>query len=164
MKVKILFIILVPIFISCSHSTTPSETIDFNLVFNYGVTGGNILNTLKNTYTKDLICAGDTTVSFTLSVNDKKQILGKMNGINFFAYPDTFIVHTGDTVSVVTPCSTYNFIVSYNSLNKRLYWVDEIMNPDTQATKLRELINLIETIIQSNPEYSKLPPASGGYQ
>jgi hypothetical protein len=154
---------MILIFISCSHSTSPTETINFNLQFSYGVLGRNILDTFQNTYTKDLISAGDTTVPFVLSVNDKKQILDKMNAIDFFAYPDTFIVHTGDTVSVITPYETYIFKVNNNSQTKNLYWADEIMNPDTQATKLRELISLIQTIIESNPKYSQLPPASGGY-
>ena len=164
MKFMILLFFLGCILISCSHSTSPSETKEINLKFSYGINARNILNTFQNTYTKDLIIAGDTTVPFTLSTNDLNQIISKMNEINFFAYPDTFIVPTGDTITVVTPASTYIFDVSYKLTDKHLYWSDYIVNENAQATKLRGLITLIETIIQSNPEYSKLPPAQGGYQ
>ena len=164
MEVKTLFLLFSLLSISCSHSTIPSEPRDINLKFSYGVNARNFLNTFQNTYTKDLISSGDTTVPFTLSATDLNQILSKMNEINFFSYPDTFIVPTGDTVSIVMPFSTYNFEVSYKLVNKHLFWRDEIMNESVQATKLRELIVLIEVIIQSNPEYSKLPPAQGGYQ
>ncbi len=57
----------------------------------------------------------------------------------------------------------YIYDVSLKSTNKKLYWNDEIINPDTQAVKLRELNTTIRTIIQSKPEYAKLPQARGGY-
>jgi hypothetical protein len=163
--VKIMtFMLLLGCFLaSCSQSTSSSGTREINLRFSYGVNARNILNTFQNTYTKDLISAGDTTVPFTLSANDLNQIINKMNEINFFAYPDTFKVPTGDTVLIVTPSSTYIFDVSYKLTDKHFYWSDYIMNENAEANKLRELITLIETIIQSNPEYSKLPPAQGGY-
>jgi len=163
MITKKMLIILIPFLISCSQSTTPPETRNLNLKFSYGINARNILNTFQNTFTKDLISAGDTSVPFTLSANDFNQILSKMNEINFFAYPDTFIVPTGDTVTIVTPSSTYIFDVSYKLSNKHLYWSDHIMNANAQATNLRELIFLIIGIIQSKPEYLQLPPASGGY-
>ena len=164
MKTQIALFLFCSIFISCSHSTAPAVTSDMNLTFSYGVQARNVLNTFQNTFTKDLISAGDTTVPFIVSADDLNQILQKMNEINFFAYPDTFIVPTGDTVTTVMPFDTYYFDVKYKSSNKRLYWRDAIMNENSQAIKLRELITFIEGIIQANPEYSKLPPAKGGYQ
>jgi hypothetical protein len=162
-KVKIIFFILIPIFISCSHSTTPPETRDFNVKFNYGVTARNILNTFQNTYTKDLIFDGDTMVPFKLSAIDLKQILDKIIEIGFFEYPDTFIVPTEGPVTIVRPSSKYKFDVSTKVSNKHLYWDDEIRNENAQAIKLRELNALIIGIIQSKPEYSQLPPVNGGY-
>jgi hypothetical protein len=163
MKINGLSIILILFFISCSHSVTPGETRELNLKFSYGVNSRNILNTFENTYTKDLILDGTMTVPFTLSDNDFKVISKKITEINFFAFPDTFIVPTGDTVGIITPFSIYKFEVNYKSVRKRLYWADEVMNPNVQTTKLRELTSSIESIIQSHPEYSKLPPAKGGY-
>ncbi|MCX6122979.1 MAG: hypothetical protein NTX44_15310 [Ignavibacteriales bacterium] len=160
---KSIFFILIPIFISCSHSTTPPEMRDFNFKFSYGVNERNIINTFQNTYTKDLISDGDTTVPFTLSANDLKQILDKMNEIGFFEYPDTFIVPTEGPVTIVRPFSIYRFDVCAKVSKKHLYWKDEIKNENAQATKLRELNALIIGIIQSKPEYSQLPLASGGY-
>jgi hypothetical protein len=148
---------------SCSQSTNPLETRDFNLKFSYGVNARNILNTFQNTYTKDLIVDGVITIPFTLSNNDFKQILDKMNEIKIFEYPDTFVVPTWDTTTTIIPFSTYKFEVSYNSSIKYLYWSDNIINANNNATKLRELIKLLTRIIQSKPEYLQLPPAKGGY-
>ena len=163
MKLIILPLILTLTFISCSDSTSPIASRDFNLKFSYGVGARNILNTFQNTYTKDLILDGTVTVPFALSDSELNRISAKMTEIGFFAYPDTFIVKTGDTVGIITPSNTYIYDVSLKSANKKLYWNDEIINPDTQAVKLRELNTTIRTIIQSKPEYAKLPPARGGY-
>ncbi|RPI04781.1 MAG: hypothetical protein EHM64_08820 [Ignavibacteriae bacterium] len=106
---------------------------------------------------------GDTTIPFTLSPADLKQVMDKMNEIGFFEYPDTFIVPTGDTAAMVTPYPAYKFEVSNMQLNKHLTWEDDILNRNSQAAKLREFMRLIEGIIQSKPEYSQLPPIQGGY-
>jgi len=98
-----------------------------------------------------------------LTNSDLNRILDKMNEINFFEYPDTFVVPTGDTVTIITPSSTYKFEVSYKSSNKYLYWSDHIVQASDNAARLRELIALIEEIIESKSEYLQLPPANGGY-
>jgi len=84
--------------------------------------------------------------------------------IDFFNYPDEFKVNvTGDIIGMVTPFSRYYFKVEYASGIKELEWEDEITNPDVKADKLRELINLIKSIIVSKAEYQALPEPSGGY-
>jgi hypothetical protein len=88
------------------------------------------LNTFDNTYTKDLIIDGTITVSFSLSESDFQQIITKMLQIDFFSYPDTFLISTGDTVCYITPHSTYNFEVNYKSNIKYLYWSDSIVSQD----------------------------------
>jgi len=148
---------------SCSDIGTSPESIFFNLKFSYGVGAKNVLNTFDNTYTKDLILDGTITVPFTISENDKEPISLKMLEIDFFSYPDTFVVPTGDIVGFITPHSTYDFEVEYQSNIKYLHWSDYFVSQDSIAVKLRELIVLIEDLIQSNPEYSKLQPAKGGY-
>ena len=134
-----------------------------NLKFSYGVDAKNVLNTFENTYTKDLILDGTTTVPFTLSDGELDHINEKMSEIGFFDYPEHFAAATGDTASFIMPYSTYEFEVSYESTTKRLHWSDSVISDDTAAVKLRELIQLIRSIIESKPEYSQLPPARGGY-
>jgi hypothetical protein len=163
MKWKWSILVLAFSVISCSNSGTSPEPRNFNLKFSYGVGAKNVLNTYSGTYTKDLIVDGTTTVPFILSDRDIERIKEKMLEIGFYSYPDTFSVPQGDTVVTVTPHSTYIFDVTNNSLVKHLYWSDHIVNQDSAAVKLRELITFIEGIIESNPGYLQLPPARGGY-
>lgn len=163
MKRLLSITVLALLVMSCSDSGTSPQSRNFNLKFSYGVNARNVLNTFHDTYTKDLIMDGTTTVSFTLPDSQLQRISSKMSEINFFNYPDTFVVHTGDTVGIITPHSTYIFHVVNNSAVKDLYWSDSIIGQESAAAKLRELITLIENIIQTNPKYSQLPPARGSY-
>ena len=85
----------------------------------------------------------------------------------FFDYPEMFVAPgvCGDTLGVVSPSSTYDFRVDKKTRIKHLHWSDNLVmtRPDTAVTKLKELIKLIETIIESHPEYSGLPRPRGGY-
>ena len=156
--------ILALLALSCSKSVAPPEGRDFNFKLDYGIFAKNVLNTYDNTYTKDLVIDGTVTVPFTLSDSELQCIDAKMIGIGFFSFPDTFVVPGADTLGYVTPHSTYIFDVKDNSTVKHLYWSDCIVSEDTNGVKLRGLISLIVNIIHSNPKYSQLPPANGGYQ
>lgn len=164
MKRSLSFAILAFLAISCSDSGTSPDSRSFSLKFSYGVDARNVLNTFQNTYTKDLVTDGTTTVAFELSDSELRSIDAKMVEIGFFSYPDTFVVPGADTLGYVTPHPTYIFDVKDNETVKHLYWSDCIVSQDTNAVKLRGLISSIVAIIQSNPKYSQLPPARGGYQ
>jgi hypothetical protein len=150
--------------LSCSDSGLSPESRGFNLRLRYGIDARNELNTFQNTYTKDLILDGTVTAPFVLSDAESEQIKDKMFEIEFFSYPDTFVaVRTDTIVGYVTPHLTYDFEVRHNSSVKRLYWDDGFITNDQRATRLRELIRLIQNIIEAKPEYQQLPPARGGY-
>ena len=158
-------ILILALFLSaCSDSRVAPESRDLNFKFGYGVGAKNVLNTFEDTFTKDLILDGTTTVSFFLSDEELHQIRNKIDEIAFFSYPDTFVAVTADSISrYVDPYATYDFEVKKDSTIKHVAWKDAIINQNTQALKLRELISLIRTVIESKPEYSKLPAAKGGY-
>jgi hypothetical protein len=137
----------------------------FNLIFKYGVTAKNELDTFKGTYTKDMVTDPSFTVELRLSQEEMSRIHQKMVEIDFFSYPETFrvTVPPGELTGTVTPFSSYYFSVEYDSQIKKLSWADDVTNPDEKASKLRALINLIKSIIESREEYKKLPAPSGGY-
>ena len=140
---------------------------DFNFIFKYSVQAGNVLNTFKGTYTRDMVRGFDVTTRLTLTKDEMDQIQAKMTEIDFFNYPDVFKVvpSANGTVGIVTPYDSYYFKVQVGNQTKELEWADEITYPpDAQADKLRELINLITSIIRSKPEYKALPQPRGGYQ
>jgi hypothetical protein len=163
MKWNLLVVIVALLVNSCSDTGTSPESKVLNLKFSYGVDAKNVLNTFENTYTRDLILDGTTTVPFTLSDGELDRISETMSEIGFFGYPEHFAVAAGDTASFIMPYSTYEFVVSYQSTTKCFHWSDSIVSDDTAAVRLRELIQLIKGIIESKSEYSQLPPPRGGY-
>ena len=138
---------------------------EFNFIFKYGVTGGNVLDTFQGTFTKDMVMEEDITIDFTLTAEDMDGIYQKMLEIDFFSYPDIFevAVPEGELTHLVTPYSSYYFKVQHVGGTKELTWEDEIANPDENADKLKELIHLIRDIIELKPEYLVLPEPTGGY-
>jgi hypothetical protein len=141
------------------------EKPSLNLIFKYGVTAKNELDTFKGKFTKDMITDPSITIELSLSEQEMESIHQKMVEIDFFNYPDRFEVNVlpGELTGMVTPYSTYYFKVEYNSQVKELWWGDEITNPDQKAEKLRELIMLIRNIVESKEEYKKLPEPRSGY-
>jgi hypothetical protein len=141
-----------------------SKESEFNFIFKYGVGARNVLDTFNDTFTKDMVLAPSISIDLALNAAEMESIYQKMVEINFFNYPEEFkVTPEGDLIGTVTPYSSYYFKVEYKSGIKELKWEDEITNPNEQADKLRELINLIKNIIESREEYKELPEPSGGY-
>ena len=147
----------------CS-TTQPTES-SFNLIFKYGVGARNELSTFEDTYTKDMVMDPSITVNLSLTEEELDRIYQKMVEINFFDYPDRFSVSVpaGELVTMVTPHMSYYFKVEYDSRIKELWWEDEIMNENEEASRLREFIQLIRDIIESKEEYKELPEPTSGY-
>lgn len=154
---------VLPVMTGCDKQT--SGKAGFNLIFKYGVTAKNELDTFKGTYTKDMVTDPSITIGLRLSEEEMNSIYQKMAEIEFFNYPDEFSVSVppGESVGMVTPFSSYYFTVEYGSQIKNLHWADDVSNPDEKASKLRELIKLIKSIIESREEYKKLPEPKSGY-
>jgi hypothetical protein len=148
-----------------ADNTASPEQSDFNLIFKYGVTARNELNTFNGTYTKDLILDPPVTTELRLSEEEMDRIYQKMVEIDFFNYPDEFSVTPtpGERGFIIEPYERYYFKVECDSKVKELRWKDILKNSDEKAAKLRELISLIKGIIESREEYKKLPAPSGGY-
>lgn len=142
-----------------------SQVSGFDLEFKYGITARNVLNTFEGTYTRDMVADPPITIDLALSEEEKEEIYLKMVEIDFFAYPDEFSVETSPDamVTMVTPYSSYYFRVAHDSQVKKLWWDDEIKNPDEQADRLRELIMLIRNIVESKEEYRALPTPTSAY-
>ncbi len=165
-----LFIILIGSLVILSGVTgcdkQPSGEPDFNLIFKYGIGAKNILDTFEGTCTKDMVADPSISTELTLTDEEKDSVYQKMLEIDFFNYPDNFSVSVppGEPVGIVTPYASYYFKVEYNSQAKELHWGDEITNPDEKAGRLRELIALIRSIVESKEEYKKLPEPTTAYQ
>jgi hypothetical protein len=144
-----------------------SRPADFNLVFKYGygTVNKNVLNTFDGTYTKDMVSDPPITIEFSLSDEEMDRIYQKMVEVNFFCYPDKFVIPVpeGEFVGAGSPYQGYYFKVECGHKVKVLQWEDEITNKNEDTGKLRTLIRLIRDIIESKEEYKNLPSPRGGY-
>jgi hypothetical protein len=139
----------------------------FSLVFEYGVGGSptkNVLDTSRGTFTKDMVVDPPITVKLSLAESELVRIRTNMDEIDFWSYPDILEYEIpADGGYSVTPYGSYYFRAKSGLTVKELGWDDEHGDQSTQAVKLRELIRLIQDIIQSSDEYKALPEPRGGY-
>ena len=159
---------------SFGNDTNAESEIDyskFNFKFKYGVNAKNAIDTFNNTYTKDLVLDGTTTIDFTLTDEEKKSIVDNMFELDVFNYPTEFKKYFD-----VTPMSTFILELEYKGERKTLSWTSEnIPHKKINATKyvkndetkhiigLVKLSEKIKDIIHNKSEYKELPESQGGY-
>lgn len=133
---------------------------DFGFILRYGVGAKNELNTLKGTFTKDLISAGTSTGKLELSKDELQRIFDHMYAMKIADYPEQY---QEASQMHVTPYITYDLTINYKGNSKHILWKDDSYSKSRQAAQLRGLFNQIITMIESKPEYKKMPPPVGGY-
>lgn len=118
------------------------------------------MDTFTHTYTRDTLDnAPVITTSLTLGPYEMTTIYHKMVAIDFFQYPSIFTipVPSDGEVGMVTPASTYHFVVQQNGETTMVDWLDAIVKPTTpEAERLRELATLMTQMIEAQPEVQKL--------
>lgn len=144
---------------SCRDSSVEPETQFVQIDFRYN--HKNELNTFENYYIKDLVIDGVIKVSFWLTQEEQNKILQKVKEINYFALPDTML----NTVPhQIIPNPTQYLRIKYGNEEHTVVW-DCILpqNQTEQYKRLTELADYIIMIIESKPEYKRLPHCNGGY-
>lgn len=133
---------------------------DFAFDLRFGITSRNEINTLKGTFTKDLVTAGTVTTKLTFTKEELQAIYNKMKEINIVAPKKTVpIFKAGER----TPFSEDFWEITLNGKQVTLYVTDKYIKRTRDAQDLIELREYIFTLVQQKEEYKKLPPASGGY-
>ena len=84
--------------------------------------------------------------------------------IDYFNLPDTFIIHTKDTLCYITPFSIFYFYVESEIGRKELFWQDDICDPYPRKSEIIKLIDMITGMVKSRDEYISLPQPRCGYQ
>jgi hypothetical protein len=131
-----------------------------NLVFKFGTTAKNELNTFHGTFTKDLIIDGTVTARLIMSQEELKQIQQILVEIDFFNYPETFPLKEPLTV----PGYSYYLMVQNGTIIKEVTWgSNSIINDENLEDNLNQLAYFLTNMITQKPEYTRLPPAEGGY-
>ncbi|MHB1125728.1 MAG: hypothetical protein ACYC2T_02045 [Bacillota bacterium] len=133
---------------------------NFQFVLKYGVGAKNVLDTSKDTFTKDLVTAGTATTKLRLTPGERLTIYEQMRDIDILSYPEVIKPLKGITV---TPNVSYSLTISFGNIKKSIYWDSMSELNGQRSDELRNLISNIMTLIESKKEYKKLPPARGGY-
>lgn len=156
---------------------------EFNFVFNYGVEldnsiierlltsdGKSELNTIKRTYTKDLVKDGKATTKLKLSEEEMEQVLKFILKEDVLNYPEEIKkYHLNAYPQWVSRLTIY-----YKGEKKTVKWLyvpdvllDKIENVKEEDKKrykvLEELSNMIINFTIEKEEYKKLPKENGAY-
>jgi hypothetical protein len=146
-----------------SSSPSPAGPTLDGLVFAFGPGAENVLDTTRGTFRKDMILASPITVPMVLTDEEMARIARKVDEIDFFSYPESYVTPDDGLGGWGEPHNTYIFRITTRQGTKVVEWEDALFNEDERAAGLRSLARLIETIIAARPEYKRLPPPEGGY-
>ena len=139
------------------------RTDNFAFVFEDAPCGAipkNVLDTSSGTlvYTP-LGDTTSTTISLRLTDDELESIYQKAMSIGFFEYPSEFVVPDDQVLGYQEPASSYKLSMTNGEMVNSVSWTDDTMTKPgyTKADQLRELMNLIDEIIQSHPDVQQLP-------
>ncbi len=152
------------ILVSCTPAVViPPRSDNFAFIFQDYSCGPIPVNTLDS-FSGTLVHTplGDTTsvtVSFLLTDGEIESIYRKAMSIGFLEYPPEFVVPDDQVLGYQAPSSSYQLSMINGEMSNSVSWRDDTMTKPgyEKANQLRELVNLINEIIQSHPEVQQLP-------
>jgi len=154
---------------SMDSDLAASEASCYDLVFVYGVKGNrpdpvNRLDTMRGTFTKDMVSDPSITFELVLTNEQMAEIMGRMVEIGFLSYPSLYTPPTGPVVSSVTPYSTYHLKLYRDGVIVKQVRMDtDVVSDDPKTENLVSLFTLIMNIIQSTDAWKDSPKPRSGY-
>ena len=98
---------------------------------------------------------------FRFTVEEQRLIIDKVFSTQFFSFPDTLYRMVGIKFE---PDPSPDFLrIKYQNTEKRVVWFIPMDAPTFYQEGLTELTELIRRVIESKPEYKKLPSARCAY-
>lgn len=145
--------------LSCSDQIVEPDEQNVQILYKYYYKDE--LNTFDKYLIKDLVLDGLIKVDFWLTTAEQESIKNKVYELNFFSMPDSMM----NTAPVeISPNFTQYLRIKIDDDDHEVTW--NIILPEYQIEdhiKIIELGKFIRDIIESKPEYLKLPPKRGGY-
>lgn len=117
------------------------------------------LNTFENYLQKKSI-----RVKFSLTEEEQNKILEKAKAIDFFSIPDRFsYVYIDSAYSIEIPTGRNELRIKHQMKDKTIHWSFPSLKRKVKFKGILELCELILSILESRPEYKRLPATQGGY-
>lgn len=136
---------------------------DFSFVAAFGPYGKNIIDTFAGTFTKDIInpTKPNPTADLQLTVEELATLYQDLRAMHILDFPaDLDPGNTGITAS--TPIS-YRLKLRAAGMEKVIIWEHGDFPETEQAQALYEWFERLRLMIESKPEYQRMPPLEGGY-
>ncbi|MBC7875647.1 MAG: hypothetical protein H7Y59_00635 [Anaerolineales bacterium] len=147
---------------SCNGQEKISTPADFAFVFEHASCGTifmDILDTTQNVLIQKTP-EGEIANTIPLNLLDEQmdEIYQKLIEIDFFSYPEIYIVPDEQIRGYQAPSGIQKLTVTANSQIHSVVWTDEIFTepPYMDEINLRDLADLILEVIWSNPDYQSL--------
>ena len=134
------------------------------LLFNYNKKPKNMLNTLNDTFEKDLVENGKAKTKLVLTESEMKELETYIIEKNIINYPDKIIFETKNDIGRARSYLT----IYIGGEKKTIEWINIWIGNYTEEMKnqvknLDELWFIILEMIKNKEEFKKLPDAKGGY-
>jgi hypothetical protein len=163
-KTNVTVLLITAVLVSCFPMfTSPPRADNFAFVFQ-DFSCGSIPMYVLDTTSGTLVYTplGDTistTISLQLSNEELESVYQKAISISFFEYPSEFVVPDDQVLGYYAPSSSYQLSMTNGDMKNSVTWRDDIMTKPQykKADELRELMNLMDNIIQAHPEVQQLP-------
>jgi len=151
----ILWLSLAALLCGCTDDIVPKRDPQYvGLYYRYNYRDE--VDTFNGTLTKDLVADGTATVGFCLTTKAQDSILAEAVRDSFFAIPDTIVSPVHIAIYPFPPPQVLR--IRAGELSHQVVWYNY---PGGDA--MIRLAGVILGIVQSTPEYDRLPPARGGY-
>jgi hypothetical protein len=138
----------------------PSRPDDFHIVFRYGVTAKNVLDTREGKFTKDLMLDPPITINLTLTRQELDTVWAYIHRNSFYDLEDQDPARAGS----VTPAVTYVLFVHAEGYpDKQVSMNDVRVGYTLSERRFLRIVWKIREITESRPEYRALPGPRGGY-
>jgi hypothetical protein len=151
MKAVTLFPVVVLI---AACNVAPSKV---TVVFFFGVEARNVLDTQEGTFTKDMVMDPPVTVPLQLTPEELTRIAQKARSTGFFAQPRH--IEKSDCGRISFPESSFCLRIRSGHHDHTVSWTSTC-EPDS----LKDLREMIVSLITSKEAYKRLPRPRGGYQ
>ncbi len=134
------------------------------IVCHFGVGGKNQLDTVKGTFSYDMVIDPPIVIRLALSEPERKEILTAAITAGFFSMPEILpLPDSQSTDTCMGPCRTYYLSIKTAQYSNAVSLDNCYCARNAAEKKLENLLALITSIISAKPEFKALPKPKAGY-
>lgn len=136
---------------------------DFVFLAAFGPYGRNVIDTFAGTFTKDIISQTkpNPTAELRLTAEELATLYQDLRAMHILDFPGD--LDPGNTRITASTPTTYRLELRAGEIEKTIFWGHGDFPATQQAQALHEWFEKLRQMIESKPEYQRMPPLEGGY-